>query len=83
MLTLDAYVGKRGIFRPKSYGEWYWGDEESAEAAEKYDGKEFEITSVEVDNGDFEDSYFNIKFDDGYELDGISSQEFDMLKEEE
>lgn len=75
---LDQYIGSVGSFEPQSLDEDYWGDEEEAEIAKKYDGKEFHIVAVAVDNGNFDDSYFDIQFDDGYVMEGISSVELEM-----
>ena len=75
---LDQYIGSVGTFEPESLDEDYWGDEEEAEIAKKYDGKEFHIVAVAVDNGNFDDSYFDIQFDDGYVMEGISSIELEM-----
>lgn len=75
---LDQYIGSVGSFEPESLDEDYWGDEEEAEIAKKYDGKEFHIIGVAVDNGNFDDSYFDIQFDDGYVMEGISSVELEM-----
>lgn len=75
---LDQYIGSVGSFEPESLDEDYWGDEEEAEIAKKYDGKEFHIIAVAVDNGNFDDSYFDIQFDDGYVMEGISSVELEM-----
>lgn len=76
--NLNQYIGSVGTFEPESLDEDYWGDEEEAEIAKKYDGKEFHIVGVAVDNGDFDESYFDIQFDDGYVMEGISSVELEM-----
>lgn len=75
---LDQYIGSVGSFEPESLDEDYWRDEEEAEIAKKYDGKEFHIIAVAVDNGNFDDSYFDIQFDDGYVMEGVSSVELEM-----
>ena len=75
---LDQYIGSVGTFEPQSLDEDYWGDEEEAEIAKKYDGKEFHIVGVAVDNSNFDDSYFDIQFEDGYIMEGISSIELEM-----
>ena len=75
---LNQYIGSVGTFEPESLDEDYWGDEEEAEIAKKYDGKEFHIVGVAVDNGEFDDSYFDIRFEDGYVMEGVSSVELEM-----
>lgn len=75
---LDQYLGSVGTFEPQSLDEDYWGDEEEAEIAKKYDGEEFHIVAVAVANGNFDDSYFDIQFEDGYIMEGVSSIELEM-----
>lgn len=72
---LNQYIGSVGTFEPQSLDEDYWGDEEEAEIAKKYDGEEFHIVAVAVANGNFDDSYFDIQFEDGYIMEGVSSVE--------
>ena len=31
-----------------------------------------------MDNGEFDDSYFDIRFEDGYVMEGVSSVELEM-----
>lgn len=76
--NLNQYIGSVGTFEPQSLDEDYWGDEEEAEIAKKYEGEEFHIVGVAVDNGNFDDSYFDIQFDDGYVMEGVSSVELEM-----
>ena len=75
---LNQYIGSVGTFEPQSLDEDYWGDEEEAEIAKKYDGEEFHIVAVTIDNGNFDDSYFDIQFEDGYVMEGVSSVELEM-----
>lgn len=75
---LDQYIGSVGTFEPESLDEDYWGDEEEAEIAKKYDGEEFHIVGVAIDNGNFDDSYFDIQFEDGYIMEGVSSVELEI-----
>lgn len=75
---LYQYIGSVGTFEPESLDEDYWGDKEEAEIAKKYDGEEFHIVSITIDNGNFDDSYFGIQFDDGYIMEGVSSVELEM-----
>ena len=74
-VPVDKENGKP--FRINIY-EDYWGDKEEAEIAKKYDGEEFHIVSITIDNGNFDDSYFGIQFDDGYIMEGVSSVELEM-----
>lgn len=75
---LNQYIGSVGTFEPQSLDEDYWGDEEEAEIAKKYDGEEFHIVAVAVANGNFDDSYFDIQFEDGYIMEGVSSVELEI-----
>lgn len=77
---LDKFVGKTGRFNPSSLYPEYWDvDDEEMEKIENHSGKRFTITGVSVDNFEFDDSYFNIKFDDGYEMDGVSGYELKLF----
>ena len=76
--NLNQYIGSFGTFEPQSLDEDYWGDEEEAEIVKKYAGEEFHIVAVAIDNGNFDDSYFDIQFDDDYVMEGISSVELEM-----
>lgn len=75
---LYHYIGSVGTFEPQSLDEDYWGDKEEAEIAKKYNGEEFHIVSITIDNGNFDDSYFGIQFDDGYIMEGVSSVELEL-----
>lgn len=69
----DCYNGVRATFYPEGFYEGDY-DKDEFEKIMEHDGEECTIINCEIqvdEDSGFDDDYWNIKFDDGYEIEGV------------
>lgn len=76
----NKFIGKIATFNPIGFDEDAY-EYEDYEEIMNHAGEDCKITYLSVDNGsDFEDCYWDIEFDDGFELEGVQGVSLELYE---